>query len=228
MRPTKPRRWNRDAERAGVPLKIFSGSMCDVFEDHPQVTEPRKRLWDLIEATPWLRWQLLTKRPENMTSMAPWGNSWPAHVWAGTSVENQRWADARIPVLAQVPAAVRFRSCEPLLGPIDLSRWLGTLHECPGVQMPPGSTELRAHTVNCCTNPAISWLIVGGESGPRARPMRTEWARSIVAQCRDAGIAPFVKQLGSVWARGGGYRWEVSAPLPPALTIFPEPVAAAS
>jgi protein gp37 len=70
----------RDAERAGVPEKVFCASMADVFEDYPDLEEPRKRLWDLIEATPWLRWQLLTKRTENVAGIVPWGNDWPSWV----------------------------------------------------------------------------------------------------------------------------------------------------
>ena len=98
--------------------------MCDVFEDHPQVTEARKSLWDLIDETPWLVWQLLTKRIENAESMVPWGDNWPSNVWLGTSTENQTYADKRLQVLYTLPAKVRFISAEPLLGPIDLARWM--------------------------------------------------------------------------------------------------------
>src|SRR5690242_7980724 len=110
----------------GFPEKVFCASMADVFEDHSDLEEPRKRLWDLIEATPWLCWQLLTKRPENVAGMAPWGDEWPSWVWLGVSAENQRWADTRIPVLLEIPARTKFISAEPLLGPIDL----GFDHEC--------------------------------------------------------------------------------------------------
>lgn len=174
----KPLKWNRDAQRAGTPAKVFCASMADVFEDHPDVKDARLRLWDLIDATPWLCWQLLTKRPENIASMAPWGNDWPAHVWIGTSVENQRYAELRIPILAAVPAKVRFLSCEPLLGDIDLGE-----HKT-----------------------AIDWLIIGGESGgAKVRETELTWAEGLIHQARDSGIAPFVKQLGSAWARD----WQV-------------------
>ncbi|HEX3965801.1 MAG TPA: DUF5131 family protein, partial [Trebonia sp.] len=83
----RPLKWNRDAERAGEPAKVFCASMADVFEDHPDVAEPRKRLWGLIESTPWLIWQLLTKRPENIAGMVPWGRDWPPSVWIGASAE---------------------------------------------------------------------------------------------------------------------------------------------
>lgn len=174
----KPYKWNRDAERAGTPLKVFCASMADVFEAHPDVVEARERLWQVIDDTPWLRWQLLTKRPENVADMAPWGNSWPDHVWLGTSVENQRFAGQRIPILLDIPAKVRFLSCEPLLGPLNLPiEWR---HE-------------------------ISWVIAGGESGPKSRETDLEWMRSLVTQCQDAGVATFVKQLGTAWAKDVWY-----------------------
>ena len=106
------------------------------------------------------------------------------NVWLGVSVEDQRRADERIPMLLRTPARVRFLSCEPLLGPIDLNGYLADhewLHGVPG---------------------GINWVIVGGESGPGARPMDLEWARNIVQQCKAAGVPVFVKQLGSYWARG--------------------------
>jgi protein gp37 len=132
----QPLKWNRDAERDGTPKRVFCASMADVFEDHPDVAESRQRLWDLINATPWLHWQLLTKRPENVAAMAPWGNDWPDHVWLGTSVENQRWAETRIPHLLAIPAKTRFLSCEPLLGPVDLSQWMTPISPVPIEQAP--------------------------------------------------------------------------------------------
>lgn len=192
----KPLKWNRDAEKAGVPAKVFCASMADVFEDHPQVAEPRKRLWHLIEATPWLRWQLLTKRPENIADMAPWGNSWPGHVWVGTSVENQRYANERISILAEIPAAVRFLSCEPLLGPVDLSRWL-----CPKVDTctcsEPDVGSYSVHEPYCGDEPPqIEWIISGGESGAKARLSHPDWFRSLRDQCVAAGVPHLFKQFG--------------------------------
>jgi protein gp37 len=148
-----PLRWDRDAERAGVPALVFCASMADVFEDHPQVVEPRQRLWRLIEDTPHLRWLLLTKRPENVPEMVPWATAWPEQVWLGTSVETQRYALQRIPRLLEVSGVrVRFLSCEPLLGPLELSAWLAQR--------------------------AVDWVIAGGESGPTpGRCTRTGFAR---------------------------------------------------
>lgn len=109
------------------------------------------------------------------------GNYWPLpNVWLGTSVENQAAADERIPDLLRCPAAVRFLSCEPLLGPIDL----GPVFACGGKTGP-------------CRRHRPDWVIVGGESGPNARPCSTGWIRSIVASCDAAAVPVFVKQLGS-------------------------------
>ncbi|MQA87263.1 MAG: DUF5131 family protein [Streptosporangiales bacterium] len=120
---------------------------------------------------------------------------WPLpNVWLGMSVETQQWADRRIPALIDTPAAVRFLSCEPLLGPVDISWALDDRTE-----------PFRP----------IDWVIVGGESGPGARPMDLDWARGIVGQCTAAGVPVFVKQLGSVLGRrygagskgGDRHRW---------------------
>jgi len=182
----QPLAWNRKATKEGRRLRVFCASMADVFEDRPELEMSRQRLWDLIEQTQQLDWLLLTKRPENFAQMIPWpkvpSRKWP-NVWLGVSVENQRYADERIPLLLQTPAAVRFISAEPLLGPVDLC----LDHECGD---PPHH--------RCPLIP--DWVIVGGESGPGARPMRVEWARSLVRQCKVANVSCFVKQLGANYA----------------------------
>jgi protein gp37 len=204
----KPLKWNRDAERAGKPALVFCCSMADVFERHPvdeinaQLDSARARLWDLIDETPWLRWQLLTKRIENVASMAPWGEQWPSNVWLGTSVEDQRRADERIPTLLMLPAAVRFLSCEPLLGPVDLTKVAYTdgggthldvvhgRHGAPGLWAAPAQR--------------VSWVIAGGESGPKHRPMNLDWARSLRDQCAAAGVPFLFKQVGGRTSKAGG------------------------
>lgn len=122
--------------------------------------------------------------------------NWPLpNVWLGVSVENQAAADERIPYLLQTPAAVRFVSCEPLLGPIRLERdWL----RCPGgAEYGHGMSLTTVHAGGCCKrHPKIDWIIVGGESGPGARPMHPDWVRSIRDQCQAAGVAFFFKQWG--------------------------------
>lgn len=114
---------------------------------------------------------------------------WPLpNVWLGTSVEDQAAADERIPHLIETPAAVRFLSCEPLLGPVDLSSWVGNPPVCG-----PGSERTWLPD-----EAGVDWVIVGGESGPRARLCNIDWIRSIVAQCQSAGVPVFVKQLGRI------------------------------
>lgn len=174
----EPLRWNRQAEREGHRRSVFCASMADVYESHPAVTSERQHLWKLIDATPWLNWLLLTKRPENMLALSPWGTSapWPAHIWVGTSVGLQKWAEVRLPHLLAVPAAIRFVSCEPLLGPLDLAPWL---HD-------------------------LQWVICGGESGRQARPMNPEWARALRNQCLEASVPFFFKQVGGRYHNSGG------------------------
>lgn len=130
------------------------------------------------------------------------GGYFPPNVWLGTSVENQAAADERIPHLLHTPAAVRFLSCEPLLGPVDLRpkapeaySLLGRFYST-GTFDPTGMSPAPDRVLNCF--PKIGWAIVGGESGHGSRPMHVEWARSFVAQCQAANCPVFVKQLGSV------------------------------
>ena len=124
---------------------------------------------------------------------------WPLpNLWLGTSVEDQRWADVRIPELLATPAAVRFLSCEPLLGPVDVREFRVSAEEAfnalTGLDYginPDGTSWVASGGTS------LDWLICGGESGPGARPCDVAWVRSVVSQCRAAGVACFVKQLGS-------------------------------
>lgn len=187
----QPLKWNRDAERAGERRRVFCASLADVFEGPesmpaeawPLVQAARARLFELIKATPWLDWLLLTKRPKFIAVMLPadWDQGYP-NVWLGTSVENQAAADKRIPELLAVPAAVRFLSCEPLLGPVDLSAWLWE--------------EAGPEWAGRNPAPGIDWVIAGGESGGGARPMHPNWARGLRDQCVEAGVAFLFKQWG--------------------------------
>ena len=181
-------KWNRDAEQAGERRRVFCASMADVFEDRADLAPHRARLWALIEATPHLDWLLLTKRPENMTTMAPagWHRRWPANVWAGTTVGHPD-SRPRIAHLLRVPAAVRFLSVEPLLAAIEFSDVGGRSDAIEQL----GRRALAG----------IDWVIVGGESGPGARPMHPEWARSIRDQCVAAGVPFFFKQWGGFGSR---------------------------
>lgn len=215
----QPLTWNRAAAKAGVRDRVFCASLADVFEDHAQVAPWRAELFALIEVTPHLDWQLLTKRPENLRRFLPpsWLDKPRANVWLGTTVEDQRRANERIPHLLATPASVRFLSCEPLLEAVDLGafevradhhfrdalskrngRW-GTCAACPRVEgaVFPERCEFTGRYDHQLQPPGIHWLIAGGESGPGARPFDLAWARSLRDQCKSAGVAYFCKQVGS-------------------------------
>lgn len=145
------------------------------------------------------------------------------NVWLGVSVENQAAADERIPHLLRTPAAVRFLSCEPLLGPVDL-RHIRPAQKPEAAMRPVTGEVVEANCLSgdCITSlgfgysggPTVSWVIVGGESGPGARPCNIEWVRSVVRQCQAAGVPVFVKQLGSQPEFGAGecVRWADAGP----------------
>lgn len=168
----QPAVWNRTGERQ----RVFCASMADVFEDRRELDKPRQRLFDLIGQTQNLDWLLLTKRPQNVDRMVPVDGWWPGNVWLGTTVEDQRRAEERMPHLLSHEARVRFLSCEPLLGPLDLRKWL----------------------------PRIDWVILGGESGPGSREMQLAWARSVRDQCIEANVPLLFKQWGNHAQVDGG------------------------
>ena len=184
-------------ERLQIPIKrrkptmYFVNSMSDLF--HAKVPPSfLEKVLDVIEATPQHTYQVLTKRPEKMANLMTAYSKTLANLWLGTSIEDQTTANERIPHLLRCPAAVRFLSVEPMLGDIRIA--LSQLCECPRT----GEVHLRCeHEERETWKPAIQWLIVGGESGPGARPCDVRWIRSIVAQCKAAGVPCFVKQLGS-------------------------------
>jgi protein gp37 len=203
----EPLKWNAAAAKAGKRARVFCSSMADVFEDRRDLDSERAKLWPLIGETPWLDWQLLTKRPENMVELAPasWRAGWPANVWAGTTVEDQERAEKRIPILADVPARVRFLSCEPLLGAVDLRRAMWPVHaqwparfDSPEAARAAGA-EVTYHRQALVSAHArfVDWVIIGGESGPGARPFHLEWARQILRDCQRSGTAAFMKQMGN-------------------------------
>lgn len=184
----QPLKWNRDAEKTGERPRVFCASLADVFEDRLELVAPRQRLFELIDRTPNLDWLLLTKRPENIKRLWPFGwyddqFTW-ANIWLGTTVENQEQADTRIPELLRVPAAVRFLSCEPLLEAVNLRLTVDFIG---------GSSAVKDIASD------LHWVIVGGESGPGARPMHTKWARSLRDQCLAAGVPFFFKQWGDLY-----------------------------
>jgi len=174
-------KWNDAHVDGNRRQRVFCASLADVFEDNEQVVEWRFRLFDMIETTQNLDWLLLTKRPQNILRMVPqrWlaDGVFPKNIWVGASVENQREADERIGHLVQVPALVKFLSCEPLLEKVDLA--------------------LRDRNYGI-GDEFVNWVIVGGESGPGARPMHPDWARSVRDQCMENQVPFFFKQWGGV------------------------------
>lgn len=194
----RPLKWDRDAAAAARRVKVFCASMADVFEDHDELAPWRERLWTLIAATPQLDWQLLTKRPENVARMVPWTEEWPANVWIGTSIENARHT-FRADILRELPATVRFISAEPLLGSLFLN----------------GKPNRRPLDLA-----GIHWLIAGGESGPRHRPMQLDWVRELRVACRESGVAFFYKQQGGRTPKAGGRELDGQT-----FSEFPTPVA---
>lgn len=201
---SEPLRWNREAAAAGRRARVFCASLADVFEiktDQPEIDEWREELFSLIDQTPHLDWLLLTKRPANAggclsphwlkLSKTPRRRYYklvlPPNLWIGTSVENQEQADKRIPELLKIPAAVRFLSIEPLLGPVDINPVIG-IREIGGV-------DRYEHEYAGWTS-GIDWVIVGGESGPNAKPMHPIWVRDLRDQCQKVGVPFFFKQWG--------------------------------
>lgn len=176
--------------------------------------------------TPQLDWLLLTKRPqnadqlwraaaENATGIAEAADAaWLPNIWLGTTVEDQRRADERIPHLLRVPAAVRFLSCEPLLEAVDLSDIKVRRSEDVTEYLDALRCDVDSEDDVAFGGRTVNWVIVGGESGHHARPFDVAWARSIVAQCREAGVAPFVKQLGAFPFGDGGAGWAYSMTSP--------------
>ena len=237
----QPLKWRK-------PRRIFVNSMSDLFhEDVPD--EFIARVWTIMASCREHTFQILTKRPRRMMEwvnrVKDWegykthngeppaayggngiivgGNEWPLpNVWLGVSVENQKVADERIPLLLQTPAAVRFLSCEPLLGPVSLKE-INIPITGPGSPQPYAPSTGRR--INALTGDVfeydwhgrgvgrqgakIDWVIVGGESGPNARPMHPDWVLGIRDQCVAAGVPFFFKQWGE-WKlswMAGEYQW---------------------
>lgn len=188
-RLSEPLHWRK-------PRRVFVNSMSDLFHaDIPD--EFIAKVFVTMARAPRHTFQILTKRPGRMRSLladdpqkllealadeemaaALYDAPWPLpNVWLGVSAEDQKWARVRIPVLLDTPAAVRFVSAEPLLGPLDLKMWL---------ENDPGKFVV----------PPLDWVIVGGESGRGSRPMHPGWVRTIRDQCTESGVAFLFKQWG--------------------------------
>lgn len=192
---SKPITWNNED-----PGLVFTSSWTDFFlEEVPYWW--RHEAWKIIRSTPRNTYQILTKRIESVPYMLPedWGDGWP-NVWLGVSVENQEMANKRIPQLLSIPASVHFLSCEPLLGPIDLTR-SGAVEKTFRVWV--GQDKEFGDREEAIKHGLVDWVIVGGESGYAnvARPMYPDWAVSLLVQCQVADIPFFFKQ----WGRWGVY-----------------------
>lgn len=207
----QPLRWDREKRESKDTCHIqrprVFPSLCDWLDDEVPI-EWLADFLRLINDTPNLDWLLLTKRPENFVKrldkvwstlpatdrvhdlIEPWllHGQFPANVWLGTSVENQRCADERIPQLLRIPAKLRFLSVEPMLEEVDIRR-------VPGLMKSFNQSPYGWHN---WLRQRIHWVIVGGESGTGARPCHVDWVRSLVGQCQAASVPCFVKQLGSV------------------------------
>lgn len=204
-------RWTGDVrlvpERLGEPLRwkkaqrVFVNSLSDLFHENVAF-ETIAAVFGVMEACPHLTFQVLTKRPRRAREFCAWvkresGRLHPSdrprafplpNLWLGVSVEDQRTADERIPVLLELPAALHFVSYEPALGPVDFGRYVSGRERVHGVASPSVGHRIVDR---------LGWIIVGGESGPGARPFDLAWARSTIEQCRTARVACFVKQLGA-------------------------------
>lgn len=181
-----PYAWDRRAAREGRRFRVFSGSMCDILDNHRSIAwEWRERLWKTARETTNLDWLFLSKRWMNAKGRLPirWFADWPKNVWAGATAENQDRLDQITPFLREIPAPVRFLSVEPMLGrlrlPDDAAEWL-------------------------------DWVIVGGESGRLAdiRDTPLEWMLDLGQQCAELGIAFFVKQLPQIAFRAEYKRFD--------------------
>jgi len=228
-RLTAPLRWR-------APARVFVNSMSDMF--HRDIPDAYiAQVWAVMATTPQHTYQVLTKRHARMRALLGSPSFWHLvaeqgrrhvagsqqgwlavgkmlggaplpNVWVGVSVENQQWANTRIPALLDTPAAVRFLSCEPLLGPVDLSAWLACPHlsstgdEGPAAEL---GRDVRRWRCDWCgtvhgegtDRRGLGWVIVGGESGPGARQMDPAWAHTLVGQCQASDVPVFVKQMGS-------------------------------
>lgn len=200
-----PLRWRE-------PRRVFVNSMSDLFHvDVP--TEFIDRVFAVMALSPWHTYQVLTKRPQRaanylnnvprvltaimaqmqtLTGQTDAALTWPLpNVWIGTSVEDQRAAH-RIDALLRCPAAVRFLSCEPLIGPLSIERWLTP-------KFPPGDPRYEESGGR-----GVDWVIVGGESGPGFRPLDLDWARALRDECAAGAVSFFFKQVGGARPTSGG------------------------
>jgi protein gp37 len=187
----QPLKWKK-------PRMIFVCSMGDLF--HEIVSDDTiSAIWHRMIAADQHTFQVLTKRPKRMAELIPklfndffTGDHYtPPNIWLGVTAENQEAADERIPWLLKTPAAVRFVSVEPMLGPVDLQKYLRHDPVLCGCESNASLCPYR--------NQRIDWAICGGETGPGARPMKAGWALDLARNCQEAGVPFFFKKWGSAF-----------------------------
>lgn len=183
----RPLRWKK-------PRTVFVCSMSDLFHKGVPGIFIKRDIWNVMVDCPQHAFLLLTKRPERMLELLGNHTPWPKNIWAGVTAENQAAAEERIPPLLEMPAA-RFLSLEPLLGPVNIT-------DQPWWDWRYTYAYWKAAYPNA--GPRIDWVIVGGESGPGARPLKLAWIRDIIDQCKAAHVPVFIKQLGTAWAQEVG------------------------
>lgn len=203
-----PVKWNRDAGEAGRFDRVMCGSMCDIFEIHEneetnaRMDEMRAKVWDMISITENLIWILVTKRPENACRLVPpvWYHGWPGNVWLMVTMETQNQAEKRMTWVESTPAVVRAVSAEPLVGPLNPRVF--RCGRCGGS----GLTSSGQSLLPCLTcrgkGVAVDWIVAGGETGGKARPMDPEWIRDLLGFSLAYEIPFFFKQWGE-WAPSG-------------------------
>lgn len=187
----EPMKWQKSAAKEGKITKVFCGSMCDVMDDE----EPEgqwERLIQVINDTPNLLWQLLTKRPQRYMRRLPETGFFYDNVILGTTTENQEFYDVRIPHLEEAAAWLTIRN--RIQGP---SFALGGLCIARSPVKTFVSYEPAIGPLTMFNRLKPSWLIFGGETGPRPRPMEQKWAENIKAECEDTGVAFFMKQMSA-------------------------------
>lgn len=180
----QPLKWDRDAAQSGVKAKVFCASLADVMDDEAP-EGGRERLWELIDRTPNLIWQLLTKRPHRYERYLPKNGVRHGNVWLGTTCENQEFYDVRWPILKYIAARYSLTSWisyEPAIGPLSIRK---------------GVKANGYPFVNVWLD-YPDWIIFGGESGQGRRPMERKWADDLLAECNQTGTRFFMKQFSAL------------------------------
>ena len=236
-----PIKWDRASKAKGIRYRVFCASLGDWLDNEVPIEWLVDAL-DVIRTTQHLDWLLLSKRIgvwrtrmqdaiahamlTDRLVLAAWMADWvngkpPAHVWIGATVVNQEEADRDIPKLLAAPAVKRFLSMEPLLGPVELGHWIGTTKAIGATTFRDENNIYRCDLTGTPVD-GIDWVIVGGESGPRARPMHPDWARSLRDQCAAAGVPYLFKQWGEWREPEHGENFDTSmgrAAKPPAFIL---------